>query len=166
MWVLRRDTFLSCKTSQWVDRMSCSDIKRHIEQLTMSMPRLLSPSGILRAVESERQCESEKAKVSVTQWQRQLQWQRAQCKRPHILAGESVRAHAEAKVICIIYLLCAPAGHVGACVCVCTSVLAAETAQRMPRTWRDIESQMPDRKGRQARTCTCMPTPQVKLRKI
>lgn len=52
------------------------------------------------------------------------------------------------------------------CVCVCTSVLAAETAQRMPRTWSDIESQMPDRKGRQARTCTCMPTPQVKLRKI
>lgn len=124
MWVLSRDTFLSCKTSQWVARMSCSDIKRHIEQLTMSMPQSLLLSGILCTVKSESQCESEKAKVSVTQWQRQLQRQRAQCKRPHILAAESVRAHAEAKVICIIYLLCAPAGHVGVCVCVHSSAYA------------------------------------------
>lgn len=163
MWVLHRDTFLSCKTSQWVDRMSCSDIKRHIEQLTMSMPRSLSLSGILRAVESERQCERRKC-----QWHNdndnyndsehnakgRTSWRVNLC-------GPMRKPKSFASFTCSVL----PLG-MWVFVCVCTSVLAAETAQRMPRTWRDIESQMPDRKGRQARTCTCMPTPQIKLRKI
>lgn len=92
-------------------------------------------SGIVRAGESESQSESEKAKVSVTQRHNEHN------AKGRILAGEPVRAHAEAKVICIIYLLSAPQGiHFDECVCVCAHLSQLSVFRELGKTlkvkWR------------------------------
>lgn len=111
-------------------------------------------------------------------WKRKPKWkrkgegvsdtttQRAQCKRPHL--GGWTRAGPCGSQSHLHHLPAQrPAGHTfrRVRVCVCTP----EPAQRISRARQDIESQMANRNGRQARTCTCMsslPTSQLKLRTI